>query len=856
MTQTKPPPATPYQQNPRESLTQRLMYWGMHGDAVFTRHGGVEIGVEILLPSGIGVTDAERERLSTSLREVLTGYVPEGCRLRLMVGCSRLPSGDVLEPAYEEVYENGLLAELAAQQREQVTNDRLRGGLRQWRYSLLLRLPGRPRGRLSRSPVPYTPQTIRAVVERAQLAREQLMAGMQLAGFQARAMTAQESFELIWRYFNPGLASASPPSYSSEALPPNLMPSDLRRQPTLQTRSLREQVAHSEVDASRIDALVVGDRFVFTVNLIGAPTSTYAGMVEQTLIRLGHHTFWYVLDCVHEVQSRRRTNINTNAAGAMVNATDPSASIGGMPDVGNAAVLDQLQQTIYRLEANREHIYRFGIAFVVVTDSPQEREQAAERAATELNGLGGGRALVGTVQNVRQYFDHLAPFSGKDSIFLFDAFSANVADLLPLTGPYRGSEQPVLVLRSRQGTQVGLNPSDDTLNYGTLVIGGSGSGKTMLVQRFLLSLRMLGAGAIIVDQKEDYRTFVELMDGQFINFSPNETVTQLQPDGQVLDVPVRYNAFAWPDDPAELETQKSFALAFVAVLLGQSLIGERQTVMVYAIEQLYRTAAQRRSEGTPVSPTLSDLISTLRTMSSLGGSETMRPHLIELADEMRTSLLTYSGDTVYGRFLDGQSTIDLEKALVYFNISSLRDNATLKPIALMLIMRLIWRKARQDTQVKVPVIEELGVLLQIPEARDFVNALFKLIRAYNGWPVAVSQEVADFEQAGGLINNMSQVLIGRVSPQEASRIVELFHLDPAVEDLINSLGGVKGMMREYLLLRFTQSGVSGDVVQYAPTRGEYWTFTSNPEDKALRERAIRDHGGNVGAAIRTLSRNG
>ncbi|MGI8747718.1 MAG: VirB4 family type IV secretion system protein, partial [Deinococcus sp.] len=669
------------------------------------------------------------------------------------------------------------------------------------------------------------------------------------AGFPAWELLGQEACSLIWRWLNPGLAASTPPTFKSMFRPPGCSLAELRRNDHLQSDTLRAQLASSEIDASRIDALVVGDRLVQTINMLGTGDSTFPGMTERLLRRLSGHQLYLVIDLDHLDQHAVRKKLNGAARGASVAATDASL---GTPDVGNSAVLDNLTQVLYRLTQSEEHVFEFGVSLVLVARDKDELEGMKEIARTEMSLLGGAKSAYGTVQNIPQYLDRLAPLNAQVNDFMFQAFSLNVAHMVPLVGPWRGSASPVAVYRSRWGSLTGLNPADGTTNYGTLVVGSAGSGKTFLTQGWAARVGALGAEFIIVDQKRDYESFVASLgeDAQFIPFAPGETVS-----GEV----VRYNAFELPEGEVEPdENHKLFLLGFVSALLAEGDLGSvGRAIVTAAIEQVYLAATPQDAQGnvrfTPV--TLGRFVRTLRNLNAVG-SESLQgfPEAQHTIRWLAMSLQTFVGETPLGSFLDGVSTVRMNARYVYFDVARIREQPELTRVALLLIIKQIWDRAKLDPgRVKVAIIEEIGVLFRIEAALEFVAALYKLGRAYNLWPVGVTQEIGDFQLARGLINNASQFIIGKVSVEEAGTIAQVLGLNEAAHGLILSLGGEKGRFREFLVMVDRESGMTGDVVQYFPSSLEYWMFTSAPQERARRQRAVEASLGNTLGAVRALA---
>lgn len=831
--------------NRRQSLTDKLPYWGNQNGVVITRQKTVEFAVEFTMPSAAEVTQERREAISALLHQIIIQVVPEHHRIRFIMESGPLNENQMIKVAEGQTTDNELLNYMREENAAIMEKRRQNGALSSWRFFIVVRLDIKPMK--FGVPVPYAPQELQRLVRRANNLSSQLVSTLGAGGFEARPLRGQEAFELIWRWYNPAYASSRAPLFKSLINIPNMKQDELRKTMKVYSNSMREQVAESDIDTSRIDCLNVGGRYVQTINVVGSGQRTFAGMSEQLIRRLSGHQVYYIIDLEHLKQAAERKSLNNAAAGAVVNSQDASL---GTPDMGNAAVVGNIAATLNRMMSGDEHVFEYGLSIVLIARDREELEYMKEIARTELSQMSGARTVLGTTSNIEQYTKNLAPFSGQNNAYMYKAFSGNVVHFIPCVGPWRGSDKPVALFRSRWGTVTGLNPADGTLNYGTLIVGSAGSGKTFFTQAWATRTASLGADLIVVDQKRDYESFFEALEGQFIPFAPGEMV-----NGQV----VRYNVFELPEGEYEpTEEHKLFLMAFLTALLGgRELDGPERAILTSAIQLAYQNAKTVNNQG-EVSYTEVTLGSFVRTMTELNavGEISVREDLEaqQIIKRLNMSLQTYLGNTVLGSFLDGHSTVRMHNKYLYFDISKMRDDPALMRIALLMVMKQIDRLMRIDpARIKVAIIEEIGVLFQIPEALQFVASLYKLGRAYNLWPVGVTQEINDFRKGQSLINNTSQFIIGKVSAEEARTVVEVLGLKPASLDLIQSLGGQKGVYREYLAMVVKESGMTGDVIQFYPTKTEYWTFTSDPNDKAVRNAAIERHGGNVLEAVKSLT---
>ncbi len=843
-----------YQRNRRNSLTEALVYYGIKDGAVITRKRGVEIAVQFTLPTAAEVTRERSAQLSNTLRMIMLQAVPERCRGRIIIECAPLSDDEMMRAQHPGQAGNDLLEFMMKDEARTFERRRVEGQLSTWRSFFTIRLDNKQLKRAMTHP--FLESELTNLLRRANSVRERLLNMLNAAGFTAWPLLGQDAFELIHRWYNPGLAAARKPLFKSVVKPPKVSLLTLKRDHSHQADTMRRQVVASEVDTSRIDSLVVGDRYVQTVNLQDVGDSTWPNMSQRLLTRLAGHHVYYVVDMDHLPQLDERKRLNNAARGVATSATDASM---GTPDVGNTASLDSISAVLYELTRSEEQVFRFGVSVVLIAKDKAELEHMKQVTVSEMSMMGGGKAAYGTVANIAQYIHRLAPLNAQDNDFMFRAFSQNVAHFIPVIGPWAGSTKPIAVMRSRWGSLSGLNPSDHTLNYGTLIIGSAGSGKTFFTQFWSSKLAGVGAYLTVVDMKRDYLSFMQALGGQFVPFAPGSTT-----DGTAHGTPVRLNAFDLPreveGDPNGVvpEEHKLFLMAYITALLGgKELPSVEKAIVAAAIEQLY--AGARNTKGGRISHdavTLGDFVKALNNLNQVGSeSLSTNQEARALTKRLAIGLQTFVGNTALGRFLDGASTVDLTNRFTYFDISAIRDNPDVARVALLLIIKSIWDRAKKlpSEVIKSIVIEEIGVLFGIPEALEFVATLYKLGRAYNLWPVGVTQEIGDFQKGKGLINNTSFFLIGKVSAEEAATVKDVLGLNEAQHELILSLGGEKGVFREYLALTVREEGIRGDVVQYFPSQLEYWMFTSHPEERARRSAVIQDKGGNTLAAIRALA---
>ena len=151
------------------------------------------------------------------------------------------------------------------------------------------------------------------------------------------------------------------------------------------------------------------------------------------------------------------------------------------------------------------------------------------------------------------------------------------------------------------------------------------------------------------------------------------------------------------------------------------------------------------------------------------------------------------------------------------------------------------------------IFEEVGAMMEIEEAADFMSMVFKVGRSYGFWPTATTQEIGDLTRLKGIINNSVLRFIGRVSADEAQHLADVLKLKNSTYDAIRGLGGGSNYREYVALLELSSGAVVGEVVRNYLTPLKYWLTTSDFNDVKRLNAVTERLGGNRLAAARVLA---
>ncbi len=222
------------------------------------------------------------------------------------------------------------------------------------------------------------------------------------------------------------------------------------------------------------------------------------------------------------------------------------------------------------------------------------------------------------------------------------------------------------------------------------------------------------------------------------------------------------------------------------------------------------------------------------TLSTL--KEVLRHHPIQDMKKYADILFSWTGDTAYGRMLDGETTVQLNKDLVSIEIKGLDNHRELKDIFLLLFTSYIKEEAARDlARPYLLIIDEAHRLFLTPSGRDFAIESYRVFRKYNAGIWCISQNYRDFlsdrDLADSLMPNTTSVFILRQRKIDWDDFKTTFDFSDAQVEAVKSLEIVKGKYSEFFFMQDENQAV----VRLEPEPLSYWICTTDGHDKGRVE---------------------
>ncbi len=479
-------------------------------------------------------------------------------------------------------------------------------------------------------------------------------------------------------------------------------------------------------------------------------------------------------------------------------------------DLESEAQLHDLETLIEELLAGSEKVVYSDLSLIIQGGSDDELDEKTDEILKAFRQMNSAEGVAETLPSFEGYIKSLP---GLCEVFRSRKMkSSNAAHLMPVFATWEGNEKPVCLIPNREGVLVGLDPFAPELpNWNGIVFGGSGSGKSFTVCQLILGFigQKPEPKVIWIDNGASSQKLVESFEGEFIDLS--------------LESAIRLNLFDLPVDETKPPASKiKLILAVLETILKEderpSLPKRDKAMLEEVIYQTYETCY-------PKIPVLSDLRAKLSAHSS-----------VEMRNYAQT-LYSWTGETAYGRMVDGPSTVTLKKNLTTVEISGLNSHPSLQNVFLLLLTDFIRNEAARDLRTPyLLIIDEAWRIFQASESgKEFALECYRLLRKFMAGVVCLSQNYRDFladpQVAESILPNTTHVYILRQKKIDWQDFQKTMGLKDAEVAAIQSLEIKKGEYSEVFYMQDERRSL----LRIRPDRLSYLICTSDGKDKAMIE---------------------
>ncbi len=561
------------------------------------------------------------------------------------------------------------------------------------------------------------------------------------------------------------------------------------------TSDLRENIVCSEL-VKEVKGFRLGATHHRVVTLKTLPEQTFAGM-SSALLGLPFSSRLYL--SIHVPDQDKEIEwlkLNRRLAYSMVMGKK------GVSDIESEAKLKDIEVLLNEVIQDGEKIFHTSLSVTLRSEDETLVDSQVGQVLQVIRDMANSEGFLETYASFDIFSSHVYPNAiQKERSRRLK--TSNVADLIPIFGLWSGFDSPSVLMRTRAGSLFKFDPfSSRTTNANQIISGGSGSGKSFLTNLLIGQMLSQNPRVFILDVGASYKKTCEFLNGQYVPLSTS--------GGFAI------NPFDIGEQLTPSDEKIKFLVALIEVLTkedGDARLGrlERSEIEL-SIQQVYLNHKQ---------PRLSHLREILLSNSN--------PEVSRIGK----ILSPWVGNSPFGKIIDRETTISLDKRLVCFDLKNLESTPDLQSACLLIITDLVWREVQRDrTEMKFLVFDESWRLLESDAGSTFIGEVYRTFRKYYASAIAISQNIDDFAKskaAAAIMPNASIKWILRQKGADRERLKSVLHLNDRQVSLIDSLSQVKGKFSEAFLMCEDDKGV----VSIEATPLEYWLATTDPKDFAL-----------------------
>ena len=358
--------------------------------------------------------------------------------------------------------------------------------------------------------------------------------------------------------------------------------------------------------------------------------------------------------------------------------------------------------------------------------------------------------------------------------------TSEVGSFLPIVGEWWGNSHQGMVLTGRRGQIAAWDPFAGEGNLNTVVVGPSGSGKSVFMQDLILNSLGADARVFVLDLGRSFQKLCHLVDGEYLEFSQGCQLN-LNP----------FNLIQNTGDVDSINIAIEMVSSIIATMAmpSQKIDKERADLLGSLVKKVWESKGEKAS--------IDDIVTLLEKVSF--ESELMKG----VTESLKEGLSKFTSNGTYASYFYGSNTINFSSDLVVIETEELKNLADLQAVILQIFTLTISNQIFMGDREKkcLICIDEAWDLLKSPQMEGFIESLARRLRKYNGALLIGTQGLKDFERSPGakaaFQNSNWLVMLGK--DNDSINILKnenLIPMDPYSERVLSSLHKEDGKYSE------------------------------------------------------------
>ena len=391
-------------------------------------------------------------------------------------------------------------------------------------------------------------------------------------------------------------------------------------------------------------------------------------------------------------------------------------------------------------------------------------------------------------------------------------------------------------------------------NRNKFVLGPSGSGKSFFMNHLVRQYYEQNSHIVLVDTGNSYQGLCEMIhrktkgaDGIYYTYSEEK--------------PISFNPFFTDDYKFNVEKKDSIKTLLLTLWKSEDdKITKTESGELGSAVSAYIKKIQQDRSIVPCFDTFYEyMLNDYRAELEKRDIKVSREDFN--IDNFLTTLRQYYKGGRFDFLLNSRENIDLlHKRLIVFEIDSIKDNAELFPVVVIIIMAAFINKMRRLKGIrKLLIVEEAWKALTTENMANYLKYMYKTVRKYFGEAIVVTQEVDDIISSPvvkeSIINNSDcKILLDQKKyMNKFDGIQAMLGLTEKEKAQILSINLANHPGRKYKEVWIGLNGVQSAVYATEVSPAEYLTYTTEESEKTEVFNLAEELGGDLELAIRRLA---
>ncbi len=559
---------------------------------------------------------------------------------------------------------------------------------------------------------------------------------------------------------------------------------------------------------NQADSIQVNEQFNRIIMAVGYPRAIREGWLDSIIASEGN------FDLSLHITPSNVESILTQLNQELVKQ---EADLMGaqMKGIVNPSLRLQHQDTLNvleKLQKGEEKLFNLSLYLNARAYTKDKLELLTRKVITELNSI----LIIPKMPFLRMY-------DGLKSIFPIQEDKLKItrnipSDALSACFPFTTA----FLNLDNEGILFGLNKANNIpiildpyhfANYNGLILGTSGSGKSVTAKLFILRNLLRGVKTMIIDPQGEYVELTQKYNGQVVEISrESETII---------------NPFDLMDQDLG---EKMLSLMDLFKIMCGDLTEVQKNILDKAMQKVYEQKGiiyNNPETWNKTPPIMEDLYNELlREKKTSTKQERMTYEALE------NRIRIYAKGTF--SFINKQTNLDLSNDLICFNIAQMPNQ--IKPVMMYLVMDFVHKKMQKDRERKALIIDEAWTLLRFAEHSKHIFELIKTARKFGLGILILTQEVGDLissEAGKTILANTSWKFLARQEPTVIEELSQKFNLNSEEQNYLLTAMPGEGLlfaMNDHIPLKVV------------PSPNEYELITTNPDEILKRNKKLAELG--------------